>query len=220
MGFNPFGNLSKMFGGFGKNLKNDGGFSSKSEVYSYSFANNGKGKKPEKHMRHMSTEEYREQEKGKPARFRKYEEMGKKDNDDPAKIKRKASTNVETEELLLDNGKEEQTIKDDKFMNMGNFGFDDDFDGFFGRKGKGKKQQKQGGLFGGFFGGDLFGDDSFFGGSRNMKKNQVEKKEDEKDLKSKEDHEAEKIIESINGNKFGKYSKFLNEKTKNKLKRR
>ena len=66
-------------------------------------------------MRHMSTEEYREQEKGKPARFRKYEEMGKKDNDDPTKIKKKASTNVETEGMLLGNGQEEQTIKDDEF---------------------------------------------------------------------------------------------------------
>ena len=66
-------------------------------------------------MRQISTEEYHEQEKGKPTRFRKYGEMIKKDNDDPAKIKRKASTNVETEELLLGDGKEEKELKDDEF---------------------------------------------------------------------------------------------------------
>merc|ERR1712032_1286470 len=80
-GFNPFGNMGKIFssfGGFGKNSKNDDGFSTKSESFSYSFANNGKGKKPERHMRHMSSEEYREKEKGKPVKIRKYEEMGKK----------------------------------------------------------------------------------------------------------------------------------------------
>lgn len=99
-----------------------------------------------------------------------------------------------------------------------NFGFDNDFDGFFG---KGKKGKKQGGLFPSFglgiFGGDMFGDDSFFGGRKNLRKNFEEKS---KEKKSEKEDKEDKEIEKINGNKFGGYSKFLNQKTKKTLKMR
>jgi hypothetical protein len=118
MGFNPFGDLGlgNIFGGFEKNLRNDAGnFSSKSKVFSYSYSKNGKNKKPEKHIRQMSTEEYREKENGKQEKFRKFGEMIKKDNDEPAYMKRKATTNIETENMLLGDGKEEKILNDNEF---------------------------------------------------------------------------------------------------------
>jgi hypothetical protein len=38
--------------------------------------------------------------------------------------------------------------------------------------------------------------------------------------KTEDENQLDKEIEGVNGNKYGRYSKFLNEKTKNQIKRR
>lgn len=86
-----------------------------SKVYSYSYSNDGKNK-PESHIRSMRTEEYLDKKSpDKPAEIRKYGELLKKDNDNPALLKKRASTNVEKEELLLGDGKEERVLSDEEF---------------------------------------------------------------------------------------------------------
>jgi hypothetical protein len=88
---------------------------SKSEVFSYSYSNLEGKKKPENHIRKISTEEYVEKENDGPAKIRKYGEFLKKDNDDPAILKKRASTNIEKEGLVLGDGKEEKELTEDEF---------------------------------------------------------------------------------------------------------
>jgi len=89
---------------------------SKSQVYSYSYSNIDGKERPEMHVRKMSTEEYVDKmNKEKPAQIRKYGEYLKKDNDNPAIFKKRASTNVENEELILGDGKEKNTLSEEEF---------------------------------------------------------------------------------------------------------
>jgi hypothetical protein len=80
-------------------------FISSSTFSSFSKHNGGK---PERHVRSSTTEEYRDQDGDKPEQVRKYGEFFKKDNDNPAELKKRASTNVEEEELVLNTQPEEK----------------------------------------------------------------------------------------------------------------
>jgi hypothetical protein len=128
---------------------------SKSFMVSRSFSSMSSlnGNKPDSHFRSMSTEEYREKDGDKPEEVRKYGEMVKKDNSDPAILKRNASTNIEGEEAILGGDQSaEQTLLDtfnekrflrgfgdsnigfskleDGFKNFFNFGFNGNEDPF------------------------------------------------------------------------------------------
>jgi hypothetical protein len=84
------------------------------------------GGKPEKHVKSVKTEEWRDAgEKGEEVR--RYGESYEKNNDDPAKLKRKAATNVEEEEMILgQNPEEEKTLKNEEAKALG---FEDNFFG-------------------------------------------------------------------------------------------
>jgi hypothetical protein len=103
-----FGKMEKL-GKMGK-----GKSFSKSQVFSYSYSNES-GKKPESHVRKMSTEKYVDQNEGKPSQIRKFGEYLKKDNENPALLKKRASTNVEKEGLILGDGKYERKLNDDEY---------------------------------------------------------------------------------------------------------
>jgi hypothetical protein len=96
------------------NLRKNPKFSSNSFAFSSfsSFSNlNGK---PEKHFRQMESEEFKEKNGDGPEEIRRYGEFISKDNEDPLKIKRKATTNMEKEEIILGNGEEEKISKNEK----------------------------------------------------------------------------------------------------------
>ena len=103
------GLLGKGLGKMGK-----GKSFSKSSSFSYSYSSEN-GKQPKSRVRKMSTEEYIDKEQGKPAQIRKYGELLKKDNDDPALLKKRAATNVEREGMILGDGKEERLLSDKEF---------------------------------------------------------------------------------------------------------
>jgi hypothetical protein len=72
------------------------------ESFSSFSSFNSNGGKPEKHFKSMSTEEYREKEGDNPEQVRKYGESFEKNNEELTKFKRKASSNVEEEQVILD----------------------------------------------------------------------------------------------------------------------
>lgn len=112
-----FSNKNKRFSKILKSLDNvdKGHRISKSKVYSYSYSSIGDDKKPESHMRGITSEEYIEKDGKNPIKIRKYGEFIKKDNDNPAIVKKKAFTNIEKEGLIIGNATQEKIIPDDDF---------------------------------------------------------------------------------------------------------
>lgn len=95
-----------------------------------SFSLNGAGGIPETHIRSMTTEEYHNKNGDNKEEVRKYGELFAKDNNDPAILKQKATTNVEAEKniintnpvvkMSLDNDQVNNYIKKfDKMFNVG-----------------------------------------------------------------------------------------------------
>ncbi len=134
-------------------LSNKKGNMMRSFSSSFSMSSSmGSNGKPKRHVRSMSTEEYVDQDGNKAPQIRKYGELYKKDNDKPATIKKKANSNVEEENLILNGDQKDDISILDKNQEKDFFG-ENMFDNFFGgNKGKSGKGKLGNGMFdfGGF----------------------------------------------------------------------